>query len=105
MKKTRLVVGCPRVGTQQCPKGRNSQTFSSTMAARIKSPEKLPIGREREGECTDCPGAALWSSVFAFLIEGLPHMSRGLEGRPLRRVPAVLARERMRSSVLVMLVP
>ena len=70
MKQTRLVVGVAASGHAAMRGGANRQTFSPTMAARIKSPKKLPNGREREDESTDRPGAALWSSVFAFLMEG-----------------------------------
>jgi hypothetical protein len=79
MKKTRLVV-VPASGHAAMPGAANRQTFSSTMAARIKSPRKLPDGREREDESTDRPGAALWSSVFAFLMEGFAAYGAAVHG-------------------------
>jgi len=85
MKKTRLVV-VPASGHTAMPGGANRQTFSSTMAARIKSPKKLPDGREREDESTDRPGAALWSSVFAFLMEGFAAYGAAVHGVSIEAV-------------------
>jgi hypothetical protein len=79
MKKTRLVV-VPASGHAAMPGGANRQTFSSTMAARITPPKKLPDGRECADESTDRPGAALWSSVFAFLMEGFAAYGAAVHG-------------------------
>jgi hypothetical protein len=74
------VSGSAREWARSNARRANRQTFSSTMAARIKSPRKLPDGREREDESTDRPGAALWSSVFAFLMEGFAAYGAAVHG-------------------------
>jgi len=40
------------------------------MAAQTKSHKELPNGCEREDECADRRGPALWRSVFTFFMEG-----------------------------------
>jgi hypothetical protein len=92
MKKTRLVLVVPASGHAAMPGGANRQTFSSTMAARIKSPKKLPNGCEREDECTDRPGAALWSSVFAFLMEGFAAYGAAVHGVSIEPFPTTARR-------------
>ena len=51
------------------PGGANRQTFRPTMAAQTKSHKELPNGCEREDECADRRGPALWRSVFTFFME------------------------------------
>jgi len=94
MKSTRLVTGMAASGRAAMPGGANRQTFSSTMAARIKSPKKLPNGCEREDECTDRPGAALWSSVFAFLMEGLAAYGVAVHGVSIEAILTAARRSR-----------
>jgi hypothetical protein len=79
MRKTRLVV-VPASGHAAMRGGANRQTFSPEMATQIKSPKKLPDNRERDDESTDRPGAALWSSVFAFLMEGFAAYGAAVHG-------------------------
>jgi hypothetical protein len=67
MKSTRLVTGMAASGRAAMPGGANRQTFSPTMAAQIE----FPNDRRRKDECTDRRVTARWSSVFAFLMEGL----------------------------------
>jgi hypothetical protein len=85
MKNTRIVtVAASRHAAIRG--GANRQTFSPTMAAQIKSPKKLPNGREREDECTDRRGAALWWSVFTFLMDGFATYGAAVHGVSIEAV-------------------
>jgi hypothetical protein len=82
MTSTKLVVGVAASGHAAMRGGANRQTFSPAMAAQIE----FPNGREREDECTDRPGTALWSSVFTFLMEGFAAYGAAVHGIPVEAV-------------------
>jgi hypothetical protein len=79
MKSTRVVAEMAASGHAATRGGANRQTFSPTMAARIKSPKELPKGREREDECTNHRGTTLWS-VFTFFMEGFAAYGAAVHG-------------------------
>jgi len=72
------------------PGGANRQTFRPTMAAQTKSPKELPNGREREDECADRPGVALWWSVFTFFVEGFAAYAASMHPTAAASVEAAL---------------
>jgi hypothetical protein len=44
--------------------------LAAMLSGALPGSEELPNGREREDECVDRRGTALWWSVFTFFMEG-----------------------------------
>jgi hypothetical protein len=80
MKSTRTVVAVAASAHAAKRGGANRRGFPSTMAAQTRSPKQLPNGREREDECADRPGTALWWSVFTFFMEGFAAYGAAVHG-------------------------
>jgi hypothetical protein len=94
MKNTRRVVALAASGHAAIAGGANRQTFPPTMAAQTKSPKELPNGREREDECADRPGTALWWSVVTFFMEGFAVYGASMHPTAAFSVEAVLTAAR-----------
>jgi hypothetical protein len=73
-------MGVAASGHSAMRRGANRQIFSPEMATQIKGPKKLPNDREREDQCTDLRGTALWRSVFTFLMEGFATYGAAVHG-------------------------